>query len=69
MSHRHRAKTSVTVGYRGPVGPHWQQNQKAHGGVCIVETCACGARRETNSTGGKDRQETTGWQKEEEAES
>lgn len=61
---RHKAKTTVTVGYRGPVGPYWRQNPQAHGGVCIVETCACGARRETNSTGG-DRRETTGWQQRE----
>lgn len=36
--HRHRVKSTRTVG-SGPV-------------VCHVDTCACGATRRTNSTGG-----------------
>lgn len=57
--HRHKAKTETTIGYRYPVGPPHLQRPRAHGGVCHVETCACGARRETNSNGRS--KETTGW--------
>ena len=49
--HKHTAKTETTVGYRHPVGPVEQQDERAHGGVCHVETCACGAQRHTNSNG------------------
>jgi hypothetical protein len=62
---RHKAATEVTVGYRGPVGPHDRQRPEAHGGVCHVETCRCGAKRRTNSNGG--RTETSGWVVEEES--
>lgn len=33
----------------GPV--RTPQNEAAHGGVCIVDTCSCGAERRTNVNG------------------
>lgn len=47
--HRHRVKSTRTVGFSGPVAN--PENRDAHGGVCHVDTCACGATRRTNSTG------------------
>lgn len=47
--HRHRVKSTRTVGYTGPVAQ--PENREAHGGVCHVDTCSCGAVRRTNSTG------------------
>lgn len=49
-AHRHRVASSRTVGYTGPVGR--SQNQRAHGGCCIVDYCACGCYRRTNRNGG-----------------
>ena len=51
MAHRHRAKTRETRGYMGTVRAPVEENRAAHGGVTHVDTCACGARRETNSNG------------------
>lgn len=48
-AHRHRVRTTRTVGYTGPVAQ--PENHAAHGGVCHIDTCACGAVRKTNSTG------------------
>lgn len=49
-AHRHVAASETTRGYqhtaRGAV-----EDQRAHGAVCHVERCACGAVRETNSNG------------------
>lgn len=47
--HRHRVKSTRTVGFSGPVAQ--PENSEAHGGVCHVDTCACGATRRINSTG------------------
>lgn len=53
--HKHKAKTEITRGYTGTArGAHYTakgENRSAHGGICHVETCACGATRETNSNG------------------
>lgn len=65
MAHKHKAVRETTIGYRGPVGPHWRQNQQAHGGVCFVERCSCGAVRHTNSNGNAT--ESSGWVVEEAA--
>jgi hypothetical protein len=51
MSHRHRVKTEKIYAYTGPIYSASKENRKAHGGVCIVAYCACGAKRRTNSTG------------------
>lgn len=50
-THRHKAKTRTTRGYFGGAYGAKHQEPRAAGGVCFVETCACGARRETNSNG------------------
>lgn len=56
MAHRHRVKSTATYGYSAPIQGA-KYNPRAHGGVCIVEYCACGARRACNSTGwGRDEQ-------------
>ena len=52
MAHRHLRLPqgrSVTS-YRGPVAS--PENPQAHGGVCFVDRCRCGATRKTNSNGG-----------------
>lgn len=52
MSHQHRAiqGEQETTTYRGPVAEI--QDRAAHGGVRIVDRCACGATRETNRNQG-----------------
>ncbi len=52
-THKHRAipQASVTRGFTGPARGVEHENRAAHGGVCHVDTCACGHVRETNSTG------------------
>lgn len=45
----HKAIKSVDRPFVGPVVR--DQNRAAHGGVCVVETCRCGARRATNVNG------------------
>lgn len=50
-AHRHRPATSREEGYRWPVGPAERQNPAAHGGICTVDTCSCGAERRTNVNG------------------
>jgi hypothetical protein len=41
-----KAKTRKERGYIGPVSRN--ENKAAHGGICLVETCGCGATRMTN---------------------
>lgn len=50
MSHKHREKTYQIVGYTAPI-PGARYNPMAHGGVCIISTCSCGAERRVNSNG------------------
>ena len=52
-SHIHRAvpELSRTVGFAGPVSR--EQNPVAHGGVCTIDTCRCGAQRKTNHNAGQ----------------
>lgn len=52
--HRHRPHTTMTVGYRGTAAGVRYENRSAHGAVCIIDTCRCGAKRETNSNGRHD---------------
>lgn len=48
--HRHKVKTTDTYGYSAPIqGARYEP--RAHGGVCHVDRCACGAVRRTNATG------------------
>ncbi len=63
-THRHKAddNQTKTYGYCGhSVRPDYP-NQFAHGGVTYHETCKCGAKRMTNSTG-FGRLETGRWTK------
>jgi hypothetical protein len=50
--HRHRPKKTVEYGFTGPVtaetSGYYAQNQRAHGNICVVATCSCGATRRTN---------------------
>lgn len=50
MTHRHRAEKTTNRPYTGPVST--RENRAAHGGVCVVDVCKCGAERRTNSNGG-----------------
>lgn len=47
--HRHKAEKSIDRPYMGPVAT--RENRAAHGGICVVEICACGATRRTNING------------------
>lgn len=49
--HRHTPFTTKTIGYRGTVANVTRENRAAHGAVCHVDICRCGATRETNSNG------------------
>jgi hypothetical protein len=57
--HRHRAipRLSCVRPFFGPVAQ--PQTPEAHGNVCVVSTCRCGATRLTNENGG--RQERGPW--------
>lgn len=44
--HKHRTANSATRPYTGPV--RQPARPAAHGGVCVVERCACGAERRAN---------------------
>ena len=50
--HQHKAKTSKDYGFNGPVtsevSGYYAQNPAAHGNICRVDTCRCGAIRRTN---------------------
>ena len=50
MAHQHKEKTYRIVGYQHSI-PGAVENRRAHGGVCILSTCSCGAERKTNSNG------------------
>jgi hypothetical protein len=50
MAHRHKTKNSQIYGYSGPIVGA-REERRAHGGVRIVDYCACGATRACNSTG------------------
>jgi len=51
MAHKHKASTSRTTAFLGPVGPAEDQDPCAHGGVTEHQTCACGATRAINANG------------------
>ena len=65
--HRHREKTYRIVGYTAPI-PGARYNPQAHGGVCIISTCSCGAERRANSNGGPKGREVGPWVKKDETE-
>lgn len=48
-AHRHRVKDTAVLPFFGPVSR--RENRAAHGGVCLVDHCACGARRMRNVNG------------------
>ncbi len=50
--HRHRAvpKLQKIRGFGGPVSK--DENRRAHGNVCVVDTCCCGAQRLSNHNQG-----------------
>lgn len=49
--HKHRAvrERAADRPYLGPVSA--DENRAAHGGICRVDVCACGAQRRTNING------------------
>lgn len=47
--HRHKAEKSTDRPFMGAVSTN--ENRAAHGGICVVETCQCGATRRTNVNG------------------
>lgn len=48
--HKHRAHGAhVMRPFAGPVSA--RENRAAHGGVCYVDRCRCGAERRTNRNG------------------
>lgn|GEM_PF-4934588 len=47
----HSAVTSKTRPFTGAVGPSLEQNPAAHGGVCEIQICSCGAHRSVNLNG------------------
>lgn len=49
--HRHRPKAQNIRPFTGPVCA--RQKPVAHGNVCIVDVCSCGAIRRTNSNAGQ----------------
>ena len=49
-THRHRPERTTERPFSGPVSE--RENPRAHGGVCLVETCSCGAERRLNSNAG-----------------
>jgi hypothetical protein len=49
-NHTHRATRSADYGFSGPVAIH-DQNPAAHGNICRVDSCSCGATRRTNING------------------
>lgn len=49
MKHKHKAQSERTLPFQGPVAS--PENPAAHGNVCHVETCKCGATRRTNVNG------------------
>jgi len=51
MKHQHRTTKSVVRPYVGYSVRPDRPNPAAHGGVTIVERCACGAQRLTNVNG------------------
>ena len=53
--HRHTPHYSTDQVFGRFVGP----NRAAHGGICTVDECACGAIRRTNQNGRH--HESTGW--------
>ena len=52
-THRHRAIKSATktYSYAGPIEGA-RENPRAHGGICEVEACKCGATRAANISAG-----------------
>ena len=48
--HRHRAKVTQTVAFRGPINGA-KYNAGAHGNVMEIAVCSCGATRATNING------------------
>ena len=62
--HKHEAVAGLTrqYPYRGPIEIPVRPNSKARGGVCVIEECACGARRSSNVSG--DHTESGAWKRE-----
>ena len=45
-NHRHRATTSKVYPFAGPVSD--REDPRAHGNICVVSYCNCGATRREN---------------------
>ena len=48
-THRHSVAQEETQPFSGPVAD--RQNPAAHGNVCYIQHCKCGATRKTNVNG------------------
>jgi hypothetical protein len=49
--HRHTVHSRWEWGYSGTVDRPIAVNPRAHGNIVVVESCKCGAYRETNVNG------------------
>lgn len=49
MKHRHKTIETTDRPYTGPVSR--TENRAAHGGICRVDRCECGAERRVNVNG------------------
>lgn len=56
--HRHRAKKTTDRGYSAPVSTY-NQNPSAHGNICEIARCSCGAVRYRNIN--QNHIESSGW--------
>jgi len=50
MAHRHQPTKTYVRPFFGPVAA--RENRAAHGNVCVIDTCSCGAERRTNRNQG-----------------
>jgi hypothetical protein len=54
MGHRHKAVKSADQCFHGTArGAAERENRTAHGGICRIERCECGAQREINLNAGE----------------
>ena len=57
-THRHSVATSKDRGFSSPVNAE-RENRAAHGNICRIDTCSCGAKRWTNIN--QQHTESSGW--------
>lgn len=52
LGHYHRVESCTERCFTGPAYGAKHENQRAHGGVCYLERCRCGATRMVNCNAG-----------------